>query len=67
MIDLDTKIFIRIILRYLLMVLSFSGVSLIIWYFIGAFTQNIKLRLPITIIIVILCAYWYVVTHRIAW
>ena len=65
--DLETKVLIRIIVRWLLVALSLSAASLMIWYFIKIFVKENKYSIPLTIALSIILIIFYIIEHRVAW
>jgi hypothetical protein len=60
----DTAIFLRIVGRYCLVLLSITGVSFMFWYFIGVFVKKINIKIPLLILMIAFCVFLYIMNHR---
>jgi hypothetical protein len=64
MIDIDTLTNIRIVVRWLLVMVSLSAVTFMFWYFVCCFTKKKWCRIALVGVLMAISITAYVLNHR---
>lgn len=62
--DLETKVFIRIVLRYILMAISFGAVACIFYSFTTIFTKHKLIKYTFTVLMISICIFLYITINN---